>query len=52
MRARVRRGRTLASFADVWREALFAKDMRTKELRTKELRTKELHTKEIHTRVA
>jgi len=47
VRARVRRGRTLASFADVWREALFAKDMRTKELRTKEL-----HTKELHTRVA
>ncbi len=45
MRARVRRGRTLASFADVWREALFAKDMRTKELRTKEIYTKELHTR-------
>lgn len=45
MRARVRRGRTLASFADVWREALFAKDTRTKELRTKEIYTKELHTR-------
>lgn len=42
---RARRGRTLASFADVWREALFAKDMRIKELRTKEIYTKELHTR-------
>lgn len=45
MRARVRRGQALASFADVWREALFAKDTRTKELRTKEIYAKELHTR-------